>query len=122
MNKIIEKQLKNLRSVNLEFDTNTTKIVIPRTKEIVAEALNKGDVYLIELDEFLLQPSSNSTLASNWNFGKIPTHKMYKVEFLDKMGNMYKFNGIAYENGHDLYTDEWYGWFPEGKFKVIEKL
>ena len=122
MNKLIEKQLKDLKAVKVNFDNNTTKIVIPRTKEIVSEALIKGNVYLIELDDNLLQPTLNSTLASNWNFGKTPKYKMYKLEFLDKMGSMYKFNGIAYKDGVDIYTEEWFGWFPEGQFKVIEKL
>ena len=122
MNKIIENQLKNLKSVRVNFDSNTTQIVIPKTTEIISEALIKGQVYLIELDQYLLEPLLNSTLASNWNFGKVPTHKVYKLEFLDKMGNMYKFSGIPVENGQDIYSEEWFGWFPEGKFKVIEKL
>lgn len=65
MNKLIKKQLENLRSVRVDFDNNTTNIFIPRTKQIVAEALNKGEIYLIGLDDYLLQPPSNSTLASN---------------------------------------------------------
>ena len=65
MNKIIERQLQSVKAVALKYDKNTTKIVIPRTSEIVPEVLNKGDVYLIELSDNLLQPTSNSTLASN---------------------------------------------------------
>ena len=122
MNKIIEKQLNSVRSVKLNFDRDTKKIFIPKTSEIIPEALNKGDIYLIELSDILLQPTSNSTLASNWNSGKIPTHKQYKAELLDVMGNMYKFNGIAYENEQDLYGDNWYGWFPREYFKVVRKV
>lgn len=122
MNKIIEKQLNSVRSVKLNFDKDTKKIFIPRTLEIIPEALNVGDIYLIELSDILLQPTSNSTLSSNWNNGRVPTHKYYKVELLDVMGNMYKFNGIAYENEQDLYFEDWYGWFPREYFKVVRKV
>lgn len=38
------------------------------------------------------------------------------------MNDMYKFNGIAVEDGHDIITDNWYGWFPKDYFEVIEKV
>lgn len=65
MNKLIKQQLQNLKSVKIEFNDNTTSIMIPKTMEVLPEALNKGDVYLIELEDFILNPLSNSTLASN---------------------------------------------------------
>ena len=121
MNKLIKQQLQNLKSVKIEFNDNTTSIMIPKTMEVLPEALNKGDVYLIELEDFILNPLSNSTLASNWNAGKVPSHKLYKVEFLEKMNNMYKFNGIAVEDNQELYTESWFGWLPENSFTVIER-
>lgn len=105
MNKLIKKQLNSLKSTRVDFDDSTTKIVIPRTLEITSSALNKGDILLIELSDLALNPLSNSTLAANWNAGKVPTHKQYKVELIDIMKDMYKFNGIAYENGKDLYSE-----------------
>ena len=122
MNKIIKDQLNKVRSVKLSFDDNTTQILIPKSSEVIPEALNQGDVYLINLNDKILNPSSNSTLAANWNSGRVPNHKLYKVEFLEKMGNMYKFNGIAVEDGVDLYNENWFGWIPEDCFKVEEKL
>lgn len=105
MNKLIKKQLQSLRSVKVDFDDNTTQIIIPKTLEISPEALNKGDIYLIELNDLALNPVSNSTLASNWNAGKVPKYKFYKVELVDIMKDMYKFNGIAVDNGIDLYSE-----------------
>ena len=105
MNRLIKKQLMNLKSVNIDFNDNTTKIIIPKTAEIIPEALIKGNVYLIELNDLALHPASNSTLASNWNAGKVPTYRCYKVELIDIMNDMYKFNGIAYENGQDVYSE-----------------
>ena len=121
MNKVIKDQLLKVRSTSIKFDDNTTKLVIPRTKEVVPTILNEGDICIIELEDFIINPQSNSTLASNWNAGKIPKYKQYKVEFIEKMGNMYKFNGIAYNNGEDLYNESWFGWFPENGFKILER-
>ena len=122
MNKLIRKQLEAVRSTRLEFSNDTTNLYIPKITNIGASSLDVGSVYLIELSDDLLGPQVNSTLASNWNNGNIPRYKYYKVELLDKMNNMYKFNGIAYDHGVDLYNENWYGWFPESKFKIIEKI
>lgn len=123
MNKIIKQQLEEVKSVKLSYNDTTTEIFIPRTTQIIPEALIVGNVYIIELNEFVLQPSSNSMLASNWNSGKIPKYKIYKVELLEIINNMYKFNGIALdENYNELYSENWYGWFPKEYFKVLEKV
>lgn len=122
MSKVIKDQLNKVRAVNIKFDDNTTKIMIPKTDKINNNILNIGDYYLIELEDFILNPPSNSTLSSNWNSGKVPKYKYYKVELIDKMSNMYKFNGIAYENGENLFAENWFGWFPENGFSVKERL
>ena len=122
MKKIIKNQLDSVKSVNLNINDSTTYIYIPKTTQIINDALEKGFIYIIELDDKLLNPTLNSMLASNWNNGKIPKHKLYKVELLDVINNMYKFNGIAYNNGDDIYSDNWYGWFPKDSFKVLEKV
>lgn len=122
MNKVIKDQLSKVRSSNIQFDDNTTEIFIPKVTETVPQALNIGDIYLIRIDDSVLHPASNSTLASNWNAGKVPKYSTYQVEFIDKMSNMYKFNGIAIEDGKPLYSENWFGWFPENGFKVISKV
>ena len=122
MNKIIKKYLDRVKVVKLDYDDNTTQIVIPKVTQIIPEALNKGDVYIIELNERALNSNSNSTLASNWNAGRIPNHSVYKVELIDIINDMYKFNGIAIENGKELYSENWFGWFPKDYFKVIKKV
>lgn len=65
MNKIIKDQLNKVRSVKLDFDDNTTHIDIPKTEEVIPLALVEGQVYVIELEDFILNPLQNSTLASN---------------------------------------------------------
>ena len=122
MNKVIRDQLSKVKSVNISFDNITENIVLSKIDEILPVVLNVGNIYLIELEDFVINPQSNSTLASNWNAGKVPKYKYYKAEFLEKMGNMYKFNGIAYDHNQDIYSENWFGWFPENGFKVLEKI
>ena len=122
MNKIIKKQLEKITSCNISFDDNTTTIFIPKTTKIIQEALLKNSTYIIKLNNKALTPLQNSTLVSNWNNGKIPNHEYYKVELLDVINDMYKFNGIAVENGIDISNENWYGWFPKDYFEVIEKV
>lgn len=122
MNKIIKDQLSKVRSVKLNFDDHTTHIDIPKTEEVIPLALVEGQVYVIELEDFILNPLQNSTLASNWNSGKIPKYKRYQVEFIQKMSNMYKFNGVALDNNQPIYSENWFGWFPEEGFKVVSLL
>ena len=122
MNKIIKDQLNKVRSVKLDFDDHTTHIDIPKTEEVIPLALVEGQVYVIELEDFILNPLQNSTLASNWNSGKTPKYKRYQVEFIQKMSNMYKFNGVALDNNQPIYSENWFGWFPEEGFKVVSLL
>jgi hypothetical protein len=65
MNKVIKDQLSKVRSVKLDYDNNTTELYIPKTVEVIPTALNQGDVYIIKLEDFILNPLANSTLASN---------------------------------------------------------
>lgn len=122
MNKVIKDQLSKVKSTDLKFDNDTTEIFIPQVTRVIPQMLNIGDVYLIKIEDNVLHPASNSTLASNWNAGKIPKYSTYQAELVDKMNNMYKFNGIAVDNGELLYSENWYGWFPENGFCVINKL
>lgn len=122
MNSVIKKQLDKVRSVKINYDDSVTKIFIPKTLQIIPEALNVGDVYIIRLSDNILNPTSNSTLASNWNSGKVPKYKIYKVELLEVINNMYKFNGIAIDCGKEIYSESWFGWFPKEQFEVIEKV
>lgn len=122
MNKVIKDQLSKVRSTTINYDNNSTDIFIPKMTRVIPQALNVGDIYLIKVDDSVIHPASNSTLASNWNAGNIPKYSIYQAELVDKMGKMYKFNGIAVEDGKPLYSENWFGWFPENGFYVINKL
>ena len=117
MNKIIQEQLSKVSMVTLEFDSNTTKLFIPQTVKINNKALQKGKIYRIRFNNSMVNPNVNSTLAANWNAGKVPQHYEYYAEIVDKMANMIKINGVAVEDA----TDNFFGWAPDDAFEVISQ-
>ena len=117
MNSIIKDQLAKVTATELNFDEKTTSIFIPKTLKITGASLKKGAVYRVKFLESVTNPSQGSTLASNWNAGKVPKHSEYLAEVIDKLGNMIKFNGVAIEDQ----TDNFYGWAPIDCFEVISK-
>lgn len=121
MNKRIEKELKKctIAKVSMNFDENGT-LIIPQYKEI---KLEEDVCFLIKLDEYVTNPPSTSTLATNWNNGSIPTHSYYIVDVVQMMGNMVKVNGIAYDYENNKDTNiTWSGWLPKHCINVLKKL
>lgn len=115
MHKIIKDQLARITSTNIEFDDSTTSIFIPKTVQILKTALHRNTLYRIRLSDTIVHPSSNSTLASNWNAGRVPKNYEYNVELLDIMNGMYKFNGVAVDDPSDCL----FHWVPENGFEII---
>ena len=119
MNKQIKEQLNKITATRINYNEGDEKIVIPKTTKYLNESIKKDILYLIEIFDFILNPDINSTLASNWNNGKVPKYKYYKVELVERAGNMVKLNGIAVADDKDLLTEGWYGWLPLDGFKII---
>lgn len=117
MNSIIKKELQKVTATELEFNDKTTSIFIPRSLKILSGSLKKDTIYRIKLDSLVTNPSSNSTLASNWNNNKVPKHSEYLIEVIDKLGNMIKVNGVAVEDQ----SDNFFGWLPTDSFEVLSK-
>ena len=118
MNKIIRDQLNRVTTTKIEYNENDTYIFIPKTIRILNSSLEKGRYYIISLFDSILYPSESSTLASNWNKGYIPKHRIYTVEILDNIAGMVHIDGVA----NDELTDNFYGWLPYDGFEVIKKL
>jgi len=117
MNNILFNELNKVTATTISFKKEDTKIFIPRSIKILNSSLKIGEVYKIKLKNFILNPSSNSTLASNWNNNIIPKYSEYLVEILDVLGNMIKVNGVATENN----TSQFIGWLPADGFETISK-
>lgn len=122
MNNIIKKQLEKVTATNIEFNDDTISIYIPKTTSYNLTSLKKDNCYLIELDDSLLNPSSNSTLASNWNAGRIPEYKYYNAEINSILNKMVQVTAVPVINGEAIYIKQFYGWLPFDQIKIIKQL
>lgn len=124
MNPIIKKQLELCKVANIpEFDNNTVHITIPKGSNITVTSYQIGKCYLIEIADFVLNPSEDSTLSSNWNNGTVPKYKYYKCEITKLLGKMVGILGcgvdpITMKDSNDL----WEGWIPQSGIKLIKEL
>lgn len=120
MNYRFKRELDKVKCVALTYDDNTTHLFIPKINSIKLEVDN---CYLIKLSENVVNPPSNSTLASNWNNGSVPKHYYYKVDISKIMGTMIKINGVAFDNVNQKDINElWCGWIPKNEIEIIKKL
>lgn len=119
MNKIIEKELRKTMVADLShFDGDS--YFIPRYR---SAKLDVNKCYIIELDDFLLDPSKSAMLASNFNNNSHPTERHMKVEVCKTMGNMIYVDGIGFDldGDRDLPTF-WSGWLTVDNLKVIREI
>ncbi len=121
MNKHTRKQLDKVKRFSLGYyDDNTTHIFIPKITSI---KIDVDCCYLVKLSDSIVHPQPNSTLATNWNQGRVPTHYYYKVDICKILGTMIQVNGVAYdyENQKDI-NELWSGWLPLKDIEVLCKL
>lgn len=124
MNPLIKTQLNKIRTVRLpEFDDNTTHLDIPMRTNSDPIVVEQDKCYIIQVEDYILNPPDGFTLHTNWNGNKIPKHKFMKVDVTKIMGKMIKVNSIGYDmfNGTNI-NDMWEGWLPEKSITVIERL
>lgn len=120
LNKIAKRELSKVTEVPIQFDDNTTKIIIKRRVDI---KLAEGEYYLIKISDFMINPPANSVINSNWNQGNNPHYKYYKVEINKILNNMIKVSGVSDDYEHDGIQNEfWSGWIPREELTVIQKI
>lgn len=124
MNNLIKQQLTNCRVANIPpFTDDTTHIEIPKGSTVTISEYQIHKCYLIKLEDYILNPPPNFTLAENWNRGSIPSHKYYKCEILQLNGKMVKIMGCGYLPDTDTDTiDVWSGWVPQAGISIIKEL
>ena len=118
MRKSIIEQLKKVTACEIDFNPEDKVINIKKTIKITGGALKVGSSYIIELNDSVTHPSSNSTLASNWNRGIVPEYSTYVVEIEENKAKMIKVNGVALDNVKSQFC----GWLPYDSFEVIQKI
>ena len=124
MNPLIKAQLEKVRTVKLPvFDENTTEMIISKGSKSDELFLEQDKCYLISVEDYILHPPEGFTLHTNWNNGKIPTHKFMKVDVSKIMGKMVKVNALGYDmKSQEDTTDMWDGWLPLKSITILEVL
>ena len=124
MNEQIKKQLNNCRVASIPpYNDTDTRIVIQKGSTMNVTPYQVHHFYIVELGAHIINPPQTSTLASNWNGGRIPTRKHYKCEISHVMGNMVKIIGCGYDPVTDTdYADVWEGWVPQDGIKILKEL
>lgn len=118
MNKFIEKQLKNLKNKNIDF--NYTDNVI-KFKKYVEPSYQKGHLYIIKLDNDLL--NDDSVLSINFNRGTCPRFNYLKIEIENIINTMIQVNSLGYDIEKNQDIDIlWSGWLPTNQIHLIEEV
>lgn len=123
MNKWIKKQLKLVKVADIPpYEENSLIIRIPR-KKFQSISFQLNHFYLIELEDYILNPPPGFTLHENWNNNQVPKHKFYKCQCVQIMGKMIKILGVAfdYENRLDL-EENWDGWLPTKSVRILREI
>jgi hypothetical protein len=125
MNKIIKNQLLKCKVADIpSFEEDTTYIEIPKGKRFnksLSFELNK--CYIIEIEDYVLNPSPEFTLSTNWNRGTVPPNKYMKVMVSQIMGKMIKVIGNSYDyNNHTDLNFIWEGWLPSAAVKLLHVI
>lgn len=115
MNKFIEQELNKCKNLKMEQKSDT-EFFIPK-KQNVSDQLELNKCYEIELADYIIHPSENFTLASNWNKGIVPTSKNLKAVIVQLLGKMVKVDATG-EKG-ETYIGLW---LPMGGIKIRGEL
>lgn len=124
MNSYIKNKLAQCKVAQLPAGWESHNyIFIPKTLQIESKNVLENHCYLIELEDYLLNPPPNFTLSTNWNGGSNPKSKWYKCEISKVMGKMIKITGLEYDNVNQVDLDRvWEGWLPAGGIKVLKEI
>lgn len=118
MNKLILEELNKVKNCELpdNFKDLSQFVILKKDKSV--QSVIQGQSYLIELEDYIINPSENFTLHINWNHGIIPKYKVLKVFIIQDMGKMAKVSGNSIED----ISYSWEGWLPKKSFKILQRL
>lgn len=124
MNPIIKDQLERCRVANLPYyDEDTTTLMIPKGS---AEEVNPYQVhkcYLLQLEEYIVNPPPDFSLHTNWNKGSIPKSRFYQAEITKIVGKMVFITGMGYDmTTNSATSDSWAGWVPQKGIKLLKEI
>lgn len=124
MNPIIKQQLENCRVANVPIlSEDMTVIHIPKGSENEVSPYQVNKCYLMALEDYIINPPPDFTLADNWNNGSVPKYKYYLAEISKVVGKMIYISGVGYNMETATSTlDMWEGWIPQKAIKLIKEV
>ena len=122
MNKFIEEELNKCKTAKVEQISDTEFLISQKTVEEIGFQLN--NYYIIELENYIINPPDTYTLSSNWNNGVIPKSKHIKAMVTQILGKMIKIDGCGFDvDANSDLNDVYLGlWLPQGGIKILKKL
>lgn len=112
LNKFIEAQLNKITLPIIQLEPN--KLIFKRQSTGNNSEFNIGDVYNIEVENYIINPPPDFSLADNWNFGTVPPEKELSAKVLQVVGKMIKFSCTGKTS-----NITWEGWLPLKSIKII---
>lgn len=125
MNPLIKKQLEMCKVAPIPdvIDDSIEELCIEKVSDANSRSFKIHSCYLVELADYILNPSTEYTLADNWNKGIVPKDKYMKVEVEQLLGKMVKIIGSGFDP--DTNTDKntvWELWVPQKGIKILQNL
>lgn len=113
-NKFITEQLNKIKVDKLIVEDNVFVFSKSSSGVNSENTISVGDLYKIQVENYILNPPPGFTLSSNWNNNTLPPEQILDVEILQIMGKMVKCKCIG-----NTTKIVWEGWLPRKSFSII---
>lgn len=123
INPLIKEQLNKCEVADIPpFDDSTLNMVIPKKSKEKNFQINK--YYIIELSDYIINPSDIVSFHINWNQGRVPKSKYLKVCVSQMMGKMIKVDGIGFDINSNVDLNDSYAglWLPAKDVKIVKEI
>ena len=119
--KIAQEELNKIKPTLEKIDDYHYKIT--KSEPVVLELVD-GHIYIICLEDYIINPTDNFTLSSNWNAGIVPKSKYMMAQLMQRVGKMLQFDGIGYDISTGEYKEDVYKglWLPQGGIQIIKEV
>lgn len=125
MEELLRQQLLQIDCIDDSTIVDNLKFISLK-KNILGDVKNisENHVYLLELENYIINPPSGFNLADNWNNGISPKSKYLKADICKVLGNMICVNARGYNLDTNEDNDDFYDqlWLPRKSVKIIKEL
>ena len=120
----IKKQIEKCVRCNVPPITDdTTSVFIPKNSIKEKLGFKKDNFYLIEIEDYVINPPPGFSLAQNWNGGTTPPSNYMNICCIQLMGKMVRVDGVGFDiNTNSTLDKTWNGWLPTAAVKIIKEI